>query len=166
MGLFQTGQRGFQREGLREFIRKSYAAHCEHSSLPAGTPPHRAGLHGALADSYVHRGKPVRELALWMEITPFLLMSEETSCEALAEYVVYQDEPQAANATWLTQIISAALRIPPPSKDSPRAMAALAMIKDVSWGALLEADVRYSIEKEAEQIRKALADSKLSASGD
>jgi hypothetical protein len=161
MGLSQTGQGFLQGEELREFVRRSYAEHCVHSSLPAGTPPHRAGLYGALAESYLQRGNPARELVLWMELTPFLLMAEETACAALAEYIVYQLEPQDAHVGWLTQVVSAALRVSPSAKDSPRAMAPLAIMKDVAWRNLLEADVRYTIEKETEQICKALADSKL-----
>jgi hypothetical protein len=119
MGLFQTVQGFFHREGPREFVRRSYAEHCVHSSLPAGTPPHRAGLYGALADSYLQRGNPARELVLWAELTPFLLMPEEIACTALAEYVVYQVEPKNAQVAWLTQVISAALRVLPLELPSP-----------------------------------------------
>lgn len=161
MGFLQALHSFLHRPGPRDLVRRSYIEHCEHSSLPAGTPPHRAGLYGALADSYLQRGKPARELHLWAELTPFLLMSEETACEALGEYIVYQKVPQSAQVAWLTQVISAALRLPPLSQNSPRAMASIAMIKNVAWCGLLEADVRHTIEKEAEQVREALADNDL-----
>jgi len=161
MGLLQTLHSFFHRTGPREQVRRSYAEHCVRSSLPIGTPPHRAGLHGALRDSHVQRGQPVRELYLWAELTPFLLMSEETACKALAEYIVYQDVPQSAQVSWLAQVINAALRLPALSKDSPRVMASLAMIKNVAWCDLLETDVRRTIEAEAEHVRDALADNNL-----
>jgi hypothetical protein len=161
MGLRQTLHSFFQHTGTREQVRRSYAEHCVHSSLPVGTPPHRAGLYGALRDSHVQHGRPAHALYLWAELTPFLLMSEETACAALAEYIVYQDLPQSAQVSWLAQVINAALRLPALSKDSPRTMAPLAMIKNVAWCDLLEAYVRRTIEKEAEQVREALADNNL-----
>lgn len=161
MGLSQTEQGSFHSEGPREFVRRVYAEQYGHSSLPAGTPPHRAGLYGALAAIYLKRGNPARTLTLWAELTPFLLMPEETACAALAEYIVYQVEPENAQVVWLTQVISAALRVSAAANDSPRSMAPLAIMKKVAWCDLLEADVRYNVEKETEQIRSALADSDL-----
>jgi len=98
---------------------------------------------------------------LWAELTPFLLMTEKTACEALAEYIVYKETPSRARVSWLRQIISTSLRLPALSKDSPRTMASLAMIKNVAWCNLLEEDVRDSIEQETEELRNTLADSEL-----
>jgi len=98
---------------------------------------------------------------LWAELTPFLLMTEKTACEALAEYIVYKETPSRARVSWLRQIISTSLRLPALSKDSPRTMASLAMIKNVAWCNLLEGDVRDSIEQETEDLRNTLADSEL-----
>ena len=100
-------------------------------------------------------------MSLWAELTPFLLMTEKTSCEALAEYVVYQEAPSKARVPWLTQVISASLRLPALSKNSPRTMASLAMIKNVAWCNLLEHDVRDLIEQEMAELRNTLADSEL-----
>ena len=161
MGLLQIFYRFLHHEELRDAVLRSYSEHRLHSSLPAGTPPHRAGLHGALRARYALRGWPANGLSLWAELTPFLLMTEETSCKALAEYVVYQETPSKARVSWLTQVISASLRLPAFSKNSPRTMASLAMIKNVAWCNLLEHDVRGLIEQEMAELRNALADSKL-----
>ena len=148
MGLLHTFYRFFHHDKLRDAVRRSYSEHRLHPPLPAVTPPHRAGLHGALRARYTLRGQPANGLSLWAELTPFLLMTEETSCEALAEYVVYQESPSKARVPWLTQVISASLRLPALSKNSPRTMASQAMIKNVAWCNLLEHDVRDLIEQE------------------
>lgn len=161
MGWLQSVYCLFSYEDPREAVRKSYAEHRLHSSLPPGTPPHRAGLYDALRKRYAVRGQRANEISLWAELTPFLLMNEETSCEALAEYIVYQESPSRARVQWLARVLSASLRLPALSRDSPRAMAALAMIKNVTWCTLLESDVKEAIAAEMAGLRDALNDSKL-----
>ena len=58
MGLLQMFYRFFHHDELRDAVRSSYSEHRLHSSLPAVTPPHRAGLHGALRASYTSVGSP------------------------------------------------------------------------------------------------------------
>ena len=161
MGLLQMLYRFLHYDGLRDAVRRSYNEHRLQSSLPAATPPHRAGLYDALRARYTARGQIINEMYLWAELTPFLLMTEKTACEALAEYIVYKETPSRARVSWLRQIISTSLRLPALSKDSPRTMASLAMIKNVAWCNLLEEDVRDSIEQETEELRNTLADSEL-----
>ena len=161
MGLFQTLYQFLHPNELRDAVRKSYREHRLHSSLPVETPPHRAGLYGALRESYRVRGKSVSELYLWAELTPFLLMTEDTACEALAEYIVYQQIPSRARTVWLTKVLSAVLCLPALSKSSPRTMASMAMIKNVAWCKLLEDGVRGLLEQEVKELNNALEDSKL-----
>jgi hypothetical protein len=161
MGLLQMLYRFLHYDSLRDAVRRSYNEHRLQSSLPVVTPPHRAGLHDALRARYTARGQIINEMYLWAELTPFLLMTEKTACEALAEYIVYKETPSRARVSWLRQIISTSLRLPALSKDSPRTMASLAMIKNVAWCNLLEEDVRDSIEQETEELRNTLADSEL-----
>jgi hypothetical protein len=161
MGLLEMLYRFLHYDDLRDAVRNSYSEYCLHSSLPAATPPHRAGLHDALRARYTARGQTINEMYLWAELTPFLLMTEKTACEALAEYIVYKETPSRARVSWLRQIISTSLRLPALSKDSPRTMASLAMIKNVAWCNLLEGDVRDLIEQETAELRLILADSEL-----
>lgn len=161
MGLLQTLYRSSGPKDPRNAIRRSYNEHRFHSYLPPGTSPHQAGLYGALRARYIARGQSVSEMSLWAELAPFVIMAEGTGCEALAEYVIYQEEPAQANVSWLTKIISASLRVPSLSQDSSRRMASLAMMKSVAWCNLLEADVKYSIEREVKDLRQVLEDSTL-----
>ena len=161
MDLFQTFYRFLYSDELRDAVRKSYREHRLHSSLPVETPPHRAGLYGALRESYSVHGKSVSALYLWAELTPFLLMPEDTACEALAEYVVYRQTPSRARTVWLTKVLSAVLCLPALSRSSPRTMASMAMIKDVAWCKLLEDSVRSLLEQEVKELNNALEDSKL-----
>lgn len=151
----------FHYKDPREAVRNAYTKHCLRPSLPPGTPPHRAGLYDTLQERYAARGQSTNRISLWAELTPFLLMREETSCEAFVEYVVYQEGPTRARVQWLTRVLNASLRLPALSQDSPRAMAAVAMIKNVAWCQLLEDDVREAITTEAAGLRDALDDSKL-----
>ena len=165
MGVLQKLYQFFHPDGLRDAVRKSYREQRMHTALPGGTPPHRAGLYGALRTRYEERAQSVNELYVWAELTPFLLMHEETACDALAEYIVYQEFPQRAHKQWLGRIISAALRLPALSRSSPRTMAAMAMMKQVRWCRLLEADVKAAIEQEMSGLQTALDDNRLPASG-
>ena len=166
MGLLQKLYRFLYDDSLRDAVRSSYNEHRLQSSLPAVTPPHRAGLHDALRARYTARGQTINEMYLWAELTPFLLMTEKTACEALAEYIVYKETPSRARVSWLRQILSTSLRLPALSKDSPRNMASLAMLKNVAWCNLLEGEVRDSIERETAELRNTLADSQLPLPGD
>ena len=166
MGLLQMLYRFLHYDSLRGTVRRSYNEYRLHSSLPATTPPHRAGLHDALRARYTVHGQTINEMYLWAELTPFLLMTEKTACEALAEYIVYKETPSRARVSWLRQILSTSLRLPALSKDSPRNMASLAMLKNVAWCNLLEEDVRDSIEQETAELRNTLADSQLPLPGD
>ncbi|MGE0825430.1 MAG: hypothetical protein AB7G75_27815 [Candidatus Binatia bacterium] len=146
---------------IRAVMRQAYLEHRQGSSLPAGTPPHRAGLHGALGVYYRSRGLPVRELSLWAELTPFLLMTEEVGSEALIEYVLFLESPKEARVPWLLSTISTVLRRPAPSQDSQRVMAPLALLKNVAWCQLLEPDVRRLLEEESQILAAALNDRNL-----
>ena len=168
MGVFQILRDLFHRGTVetpyldtREIMHQVYLEHRQCSSLPAGTPPHQAGLHGALGAYYRSRGMPVRELVLWAELTPFLLMEEHIGSEALVEYVLFQESREKARVQWLVSTISGVLRPAAPSKDSQRVMASLAFLKDVAWCQLLEPEVQQMLEQEAQPLAAALNDHTL-----
>lgn len=161
MGILQSLYRSSGPEDPRDAIRMSYNEHRFRSSLPQGTSPHRAGLYGALRARYLARGQSVSEMTLWAELAPFLLMAEGTGCEALAEYVIYQEDPAQANVSWLTKILSASLRPSIHSQDSSRTMLSLAMMKNLLWCSLLEADIKYLLERQVKDLRHVLGDSTL-----
>lgn len=153
MGFLQTLYRSSDPVDPRDVVRRSYNEHRFHSPLPPGTSPHRAGLYGALRASYIARGQSVSEMSLWAELAPFLLMQESTACEVLVEYVIYQETPTQACSSWLTKILSASLRPFVRAQDYPPTMIPLALIMNVGWYNLLEADVKQAIEREIEELR-------------
>lgn len=150
-------------EGTREACRMSYRKHyrlaVQRSASPDLGSPHAIGLYGLLATRYQARGFPSPEPAVWAELSPFLLMEPQVAVEALAEYVVAQERgPEKARVGWLQQVISEALRKPPTSDDSPRQMAALAVINGVHWCFLLDDDVGRVLEREARELEKRISD--------
>lgn len=163
MGLFNKFSNLFNSEGIRKAMRKSYERHIRNIAnglipVPDGTTAHQAALYGALGSRYKVRWKPFNELALWAELTPFMLMREEDAIESLVEYVVYQERPEEANILWLSEIINDVLRKPYSSEDSPRAMTSMAVTNRVAWYLLLDSDVKNKIDKETEEFVNALMD--------
>jgi len=141
-------------------MRQSYHKHYDlarrgSAPIPIDTDPHRAGLFGALGTRYKVRGvlrnPAFPDVVLWPELTPFLLMSKEDSVEALAEYALWQERPSAAKKEWLARKINSALSTKPSSDDSPRSLASLAFINNVSWCELLNRETRMTLSREAEQ---------------
>jgi hypothetical protein len=120
--------------------------------------PHHAGLFGALGTRYKVRGvlrnPGFPDVVLWGELAPFLLMSKEDSVEALAEYALWQERPSAAKKDWLARKINSALSTKPSSEDSPRSLASLAFINNVSWSKLLFAETRLTLSQESEELSR------------
>jgi hypothetical protein len=159
MGWFNLLFKSFP-ERCREAMRQSYRKHYDlvrRGAAPVHTDPHHAGLFGALGDRYKVRGvlrdPAFPDVVLWAELTPFLLMSKEDSVDALAEYVLWQERPSAARKEWLTQKINRALSTKPSSNDSPRSLASLGLINNVSWCELLYSETRITLSREAEQFQ-------------
>ena len=126
-------------------MRQSYQKHYDlarRGVAPVRIDPHHAGLPG------------FPDVVLWGELAPFLLMSKEDSVEALAEYALWQERPSAAKKDWLARKINSALSTKPSSEDSPRSLASLAFINNVSWSKLLFAETRLTLSQESEELSR------------
>lgn len=141
-------------EHTRESIRYSYKKHVlaaqqEKIPLNGGTTPHVAGLYGALAVRYVAAGIPRSEFLLWPELSPFLLMKESDAVEALAEYVVCQENPKEGKTVWLSKLVNDVLRTVKDANPNYNAMATQALLhRDIYWRNFLEKDVNELLENE------------------
>ena len=92
-------------QGIRDAMVKSYHRHiCKlrRHPPPAGTTLHQAALYGALATRYIAGFEPRLEVAVWMELAPFLNLEPDEGLAALAEYVVYKEMPTEADAATLS----------------------------------------------------------------
>lgn len=163
MGIFDKLSNLFNSVGIRKAMRGSYEKHIHQIvngviSVPDGTTIHQAALFGALGSRYRVRLKSFSEMGIWVELSPFMLMSEEDAIDALIEYVVYQERPKEANISWLSEIINDVLRKTHPSEDSPVAMASMAVINRVAWYSLLDSDIKNEIEKNASELDNSFVD--------
>lgn len=135
-------------------MRTSYQKHllaAQQGKIPlnGGTTPHLAGLYGALSTRYMAAGIPKQEPFLWSELSPFLLMSEADSIEALAEYIVCQEHPKEGKEPWLQKLINDALRTLPSTNDDWKAMATMALIQPtIYWRNLLDQGVKDILQNE------------------
>lgn len=102
----------------------------------------------------VLRNPAFPDVILWSELTPFLLMRQEDSVEALAEYVLWQERPSAAKKGWLARKINMTLCAEPSSEDSPGSLASLAFLNNVRWCELLYPGTRTILSREAEQLSR------------
>jgi len=99
---------------------------------------------------------PVREVLLWGELAPFLLVPEAIAREAIAEYTVYLETPGEAKTGWLATLINSALRGAPAGVESPRSMALVGFMNQVAWCALLDPDNRKVLDAEAQKLAEGL----------
>jgi|GEM_PF-5369153 len=134
-------------ESCRERVRATYARYVQAAKNDHGRSPyspHVIGLYSALGTRYMARGTKVKMRDVWCELTPFLVMEEQEAAEALAEYVVFKENPADTQVTWLRNSINTALA--GLSDDSYRRMATMGMLNGVAWCALLTADTAEMIE--------------------
>lgn len=122
-------------DGRREAMRGSYEKHVRLAKEKNIDSPHIIGLYGALGTRYIARGMNVPEIVLWGELAPFLAMKNGEAIEALAEYIVYQEQPEDARKSWLRKVINKAILAPENSHASGMAYSGLA--NNVSWCNLL-----------------------------
>lgn len=158
--------RAFTAEGCRDAMRLSYAKH-RALSISSGENEHNAhyaGLFGALGTRYKTREligyKTLRllpsgvipDVVLWPELAPFLMMNEEESVEALAEYVLWQEKPRKSRNKWLSEKLKAAVAL---GMSDPESMVVLcaesAIINQFPWLELLDDDLVTRIERKAEE---------------
>jgi hypothetical protein len=160
-------------EGCRESTRLSYDQHLQGAlkgKAQTGDRPGHVALYGALASWYKVRGTAVREVLLWGELAPFLLIPEASAREAIAEYTVYLETPAEARRDWLATLINDGLRAAPATVESPRSMALFGFMNKVAWCRLLDADVKDALHQEeqkfAERLRKGEDERKEGIGGD
>lgn len=140
-------------EGTREAMRMAYNKHFRPAKQKAGgSSPHHVGLYGALGSRYAGRGQNIPEPALWGELSPFMLMEEDLSVEALAEYVLYQERPWDADTEWLKSEINKAFRSAPKTPESPITLALTGVINKVAWLDLLDKDVQHLLGGEIDRM--------------
>lgn len=136
-------------DGVRKSMLDAYARHragAETGQTPdAGHPPHHVGLFGALASRYAARRKNAPEVVVWGELAPFLMMNEEIAPRALAEYVVFKEQPERADLVWLHGMINSSIGNGSDSYTLTLAMAALTQM--APWGILLDEEARAKIEE-------------------
>lgn len=138
-------------DGTREAMRLSYRKARQQTANQGRESSHIAGLYSALASRNLGRGIPAPEPAVWGELSPFLLMSESVSVEALSEYIVYRERPWDANTAWLKREINTAFRSAPESDESRFGLAFAGIANKASWLDLLEDDVKSTFTKEMER---------------
>lgn len=141
-------------EHTRESIRSSYKKHvlaAQKGEIPlnGGMTPHTTGLYGALASRYMAADIPRSEFLLFSELSPFLLMKESDAVEALAEYVVCQENPEEGKVAWLSKLVNDALRTIKDADPNYNAMATQVLLhRDIYWRNFLEKDVNELLENE------------------
>lgn len=91
---------------MRETIRTAYSESLSEASKdqlgPSGADPHHTALAAALAYHADNAGDEITfGTMLWPHVAPFLHLDRETACGALAEYVVYRQDPDDAEVDWL-----------------------------------------------------------------
>ncbi len=147
-------------KGCREAMKLSYKKHYELAAsgkIPVDTSPHRVALAGALGSRYMaYRtwGLPApNDVLIYPNLVPFLLMDENIGIQALTEYVLYQEKPEAANLEWLREVVNRAFRSNAfKSSRGGRTFAMSGLTNNVPWCELLELDVREFLEKDAAYI--------------
>lgn len=154
MGLWNTVFGGA--DGCRQAVRDTYAKYvrlAKNGQSPGRESLHAVGLHEALSARYRARGI-VREGGIWDELAPFLAMEEQAAVAVLAEYVVFQEHPKDSRVPLLKEALNAALQSL--TKESYRKLAALAVINQVAWCALLTSDTVQMIEVSIDQLSQEL----------
>jgi len=153
-------------DGCREAMRKSYEKHvrlAKQGKIAASGSPHSIGLYGALGSRYRLSWRRIVEVEMWSELVPFLLMNESEAVEALAEYVVYQEEPLHVRVTWLKDLINSSLSANP---NNPLVIAAiLALQKQVAWCSLLEPATVDLLESAVKQHKGGISEANLGKLG-
>lgn len=144
----------YNTDHTREVMRHSYRKHYQAAQkgkipLSGDNSPHKAGLYGALGARYFVCGVRRMEFILWVELSPFLLMKETDAVDALAEYVVCQENPEGGNIIWLKRMINDALRTIREADPNYRALATDVLLqRDIYWRNFLDNDVIELLEDE------------------
>jgi hypothetical protein len=139
--------------GTREAIRESYAKHrrIAENRDDLDDSPHATGLYGALASRYRVSARIVPEPQIWPELLPFLMMPETLAVEMLAEYVMFQEQPQVANVKLLSEAINFAVESG--LNEDQNLLAIAAFVRRAPWCLLLKSDLREELQSAAVEIQ-------------
>jgi hypothetical protein len=118
-------------DGCRESMRDAYIKHTNLANQNKMDSPHEMGLYGALTGRYKSIGLPAEEVMIWPELAPFIAMEKYIAIEALAEYVVFQENSLDAHQFWLSTHINNALCTT--SDKSLLKLAELGILNNVTW---------------------------------
>lgn len=143
-------------DGVRESMKDSYSKHvraAQNGTIPLaeGVTYHIAGLYGALSTRYMSAKIPRLEPLIWSELVPFILMPEQESPEALAEYVVCAENWKGQyKKEWLQKLINSALRKIATADPNYRALVSATMLQpnEIYWINLLDSDVKSLLQDE------------------
>ncbi|GJM17091.1 MAG: hypothetical protein DHS20C13_24180 [Thermodesulfobacteriota bacterium] len=157
MGLFNFLKNINKLEGARIIARRDYDAYLKKAlrgEFPNDDPPHFMALYGALGNFKQRNKLPIVEANMWIELTPFLAMSENDSIEALVEYIVYLDRhrfpDEYPNIKPLSSLINTSLAN---VSGEIRDMAILGVLNHVGWCELLDNDLLEQLSSEANRLR-------------
>lgn len=127
-------------DGIRETTRDSYKKHVRmaESNPQTDDPIHWAGLYGAMASRYVASGNAQAEVYVWAELAPFLLMNNSVGLNSLCEYLVYKEQPDKANTSYIKEQINSSIRSG--KGQEILALAATCFMNKVAWLPWLEPD--------------------------
>lgn len=128
----------FGPQGIRDAMTKSYLKHlglARDKGAACGTTPHEAGFYGALGTRYLVGFTPVDEVTIWMELMPFIKLEPSVGIEALAEYVVYKENPGQARTEWLAEVVNRGLELQDAEERENLVMVAQA--KGFAWANLV-----------------------------
>ena len=150
MGILKAILNANNAEGIREAMRLAYKKHrkqAERGSPPSDFGPHIAGLLGAMGSRMAVNRLPVTPVALWHEVAPFTLVSdEEVAVEALAEYVVYVERTVDTKLAGLRETLNSSFRRAQVD-DQTMKLLTNPYAQDCRWQGLLDADVLQRLER-------------------
>lgn len=135
-------------KGVRETMQRSYERHLRRAQSGAfrapDYTPHQMALYDTLATRYQAAGQSPSPPTLCAELAPFFGLPNAEGCEALAEYVVYCEQPGEANVTALRRQINSGIR---KLGHVHRKMACVGAQMGVPWASMLLTDVRRSLDE-------------------
>jgi hypothetical protein len=137
MGWFDN----FAANGCRKAMQGAYVKGRTAEQRSGGNEPtHWMGLAHALQSRYITRGLRPPDSAVWAELTPFLLIADESAAVSwLAEYVIYQERPDLADLPRLAAAINHVLEDLEPAKEPFATLLSGALAANVGWTRLLTA---------------------------
>lgn len=154
MGFFDFLKNVNKAEGSRMLTRRTYNAYfdkAKRGEFHTNDSPHYMGLYGALGNWKNANRQSVNEMQMWVELAPFLVMNEEDSVEALAEYIVFMDRhkyDEYPRIDMLTSKLNNALKY---STGEIRELAIVGVSNRFDWCNLIDEDIKLQLQNEAQE---------------